>query len=138
GLSLNPILNSFQRTVNQYKIDLQLVESFFKSMEMDLEKKQYDADSYREYIYGSAEVVGLMCLYVFCDGRKSAYESLKYSARMLGSAFQKVNFLRDVQSDFNGLSRVYFPDCDFTNFSFADKCRIEKDIQHDFEQAYQG
>lgn len=138
GISLNPILNSFQRTVNRYGIDLQLVEAFFKSMEMDLDKKQYDEQGYQQYIYGSAEVVGLMCLYVFCDGNKSAYEKLKYPARMLGAAFQKVNFLRDIQADFNGLSRVYFPDCDFKNFSLSDKSRIEKDIEHDFKEAYQG
>ena len=109
GISLNPILNSFQRTVNEYNIDLNLIEAFFKSMEMDLDKKQYDATAYRDYIYGSAEVVGLMCLYVFCEGKKSLYESLEFAARMLGSAFQKVNFLRDIQVDFTGLSRGYFP-----------------------------
>src|SRR5688572_14040172 len=85
GISLNPILNSFQKTVNEYNIDLQLVEAFFKSMEMDLEKKQYDRDGYRDYIYGSAEVVGLMCLYVFCEGKQTLYENLTYAARMLGS-----------------------------------------------------
>jgi 15-cis-phytoene synthase len=138
GMSLNPVLHSFQRTVNQFGIDLQLVEAFFKSMEMDLEKRQYDNDAYKEYIYGSAEVVGLMCLYIFCDGNQQSYEKLRYAARMLGSAFQKVNFLRDIQSDFNGLSRVYFPDCDFNNFSMSDKAKIEKDIQHDFDQAYKG
>jgi phytoene/squalene synthetase len=138
GMSLNPILHSFQRTVNEYKIDLALVESFFKSMEMDLDKKLYDNHSYQQYIYGSAEVVGLMCLYVFCDGNKNEFEKLKYPARMLGAAFQKVNFLRDIQADFNGLSRVYFPDCDFSNFSLSDKEKIQQDIQKDFEEAYEG
>ena len=138
GISLNPILHSFQLTVNKYNVDLLLIEAFFKSMEMDLEKKQYDSQGYNEYIYGSAEVVGLMCLYVFCDGKQELYESLKYAARMLGSAFQKVNFLRDIHADFNGLNRVYFPDCDFSNFSDADKYKIEKDIQRDFTEAYHG
>ena len=138
GISLNPILNSFQKTVNEYNIDLALIEAFFKSMEMDLEKRQYDRDGYRDYIYGSAEVVGLMCLDVFCEGKKPLYENLKYAARMLGSAFQKVNFLRDIQADFTGLSRMYFPDCDFTNFSETDKYKIEQDIENDFRQAYHG
>ena len=138
GISLNPILNSFQRTVNEYHIDLQLIEAFFRSMEMDLDKRHYDVNAYRDYIYGSAEVVGLMCLYVFCEGKKPLYESLTFAARMLGSAFQKVNFLRDIQADFNGLSRIYFPDCDFTNFSQTDKYKIEQDIEKDFREAYHG
>ena len=138
GISLNPILNSFQRTVNEYNIDLQLIEAFFRSMEMDLDKRQYDANAYTDYIYGSAEVVGLMCLYIFCEGKKPLYESLTFAARMLGSAFQKVNFLRDIQADFTGLSRIYFPDCDFTNFSQTDKYKIEQDIEKDFREAYHG
>ena len=138
GVSLNPILNSFQRTVNEYNIDPQLIEAFFRSMEMDLDKRQYDVNAYRDYIYGSAEVVGLMCLYIFCEGKKPLYESLTFAARMLGSAFQKVNFLRDIQADFTGLSRIYFPDCDFTNFSQTDKYKIEQDIEKDFSEAYQG
>jgi phytoene/squalene synthetase len=107
-------------------------------MEMDLEKKTYDCDGYKEYIYGSAEVVGLMCLYVFCEGEKGMYVSLERAARSLGAAFQKVNFLRDIKADFNGLSRVYFPGCDFNNFTEQDKRRIEEDIQHDFETAFGG
>jgi phytoene/squalene synthetase len=137
-ISLNPILNSFQRTVNEYNIDLKLVDAFFRSMEMDLEKKQYDCDGYREYIYGSAEVVGLMCLYVFCEGKKDLYNKLEASARSLGAAFQKVNFLRDIKADYNELSRVYFPGCDFNNFTAADKQKIESDIHADFKNAYHG
>jgi 15-cis-phytoene synthase len=137
-LSLNPILNSFQKTVNQFNIDPQLIEAFFKSMEMDLSEKQYDRIGYKEYIYGSAEVVGLMCLYVFCEGNKERYEKLKDPARSLGAAFQKVNFLRDVKADYNGMDRVYFPGCDFNNFTSEDKQKIEQDIQQDFEDAYHG
>jgi 15-cis-phytoene synthase len=137
-LSLNPILNSFQKTVNQFNIDHQLIEAFFKSMEMDLEKKQYDCHGYKEYIYGSAEVVGLMCLYVFCEGNKMQYEKLRDAARSLGAAFQKVNFLRDVKADYDGMDRVYFPGCDFNNFTSEEKRKIETDIQHDFEAAYKG
>jgi phytoene/squalene synthetase len=138
GISLNPILNSFQRTVNGFNIDLKLVDAFFRSMEMDLEKKCYDCEGYREYIYGSAEVVGLMCLYVFCEGKKELYDKLEAPARSLGAAFQKVNFLRDIKSDYNGLSRIYFPGCDFNNFSAEDKLKIEEDIHADFRNAYHG
>ncbi len=137
-LSLNPILHSFQKTVNQFNIEPHLIEAFFKSMEMDLSEKKYDPFGYKEYIYGSAEVVGLMCLYVFCEGNKERYEKLKSPARSLGSAFQKVNFLRDVKADYNGMDRVYFPGCDFANFTNDDKRKIEEDIQVDFEAAYQG
>lgn len=138
GISLNPILNSFQRTVNEYNIDHKLIEAFFRSMEMDLSRISYDEDGYREYIYGSAEVVGLMCLYVFCDGKKELYDRLEAPARSLGAAFQKVNFLRDIKADFNGLSRIYFPGCDFNNFTKESKHRIEADIQKDFRDAYEG
>ncbi len=138
GISLNPILNSFQRTVNEYNIDHKLVDAFFHSMEMDLVKKCYDCQGYKDYVYGSAEVVGLMCLYVFCEGKKNLYEKLENSARSLGAAFQKVNFLRDIKADYLGLSRVYFPGCDFSNFTDADKRRIEEDILQDFHQAYYG
>lgn len=137
-ISLNPILNSFQRTVNEFNIDIKLIDAFFKSMEMDLCKKSYDSDEYKEYIYGSAEVVGLMCLYVFCDGKKVKYDNLEAPARSLGAAFQKVNFLRDIKADFNGLSRIYFPGCDFANFSHAEKKAIEEEIQNDFKEAYEG
>jgi phytoene/squalene synthetase len=138
GISLNPILNSFQLTVNKYQIDPKLIEAFFHSMEMDLRKKSYDCSSYNEYIYGSAEVVGLMCLYVFCDGNKVLYNKLENAARSLGAAFQKVNFLRDIKADYNGLSRVYFPNCDFSNFTDEDKRKIEEDIQCNFKDAYHG
>ncbi len=138
GISLNPILNSFQLTVNHYKIDYELINDFFKSMESDLTQQQYNRQGYEEYIYGSAEVVGLMCLYVFCEGDKTLYEKLKQSAKALGAAFQKVNFLRDINADFTDLSRIYFPDCNFHNFTEKDKLQIEADIENDFENAYNG
>ncbi len=138
GISLNPVLNSFQLTVNEFNIDHHLIDAFFTSMEMDLNKKAYDSKTYKEYIYGSAEVVGLMCLYVFCGGKKEQYLQLEHSARSLGAAFQKVNFLRDIKADFSGLARVYFPGCDFNNFTEQEKNRIEEDIHHDFSQAYEG
>src|SRR5687767_4197989 len=138
GLSLNPILNSFQRTVNAYDIDMELIDAFFRSMKMDIEKRQYTREEYNEYIYGSAETVGLMCLTVFCEGRKDIFDELKIAARSLGAAFQKVNFLRDIRSDHNGLARVYFPGCDFNNFSEQDKRVIEEDIYSDFNKAYEG
>jgi 15-cis-phytoene synthase len=138
GISLNPILNSFQLTVNQFGIDHKLIDAFFHSMEMDLNKTNYDEKGYKEYIYGSAEVVGLMCLYVFCEGSKEQYQKLENAARSLGAAFQKVNFLRDIKADYNGLARIYFPGCDFNNFTSCDKEQIEKDIENDFKQAYEG
>ncbi len=137
-ISLNPILHSFQLTVNQYNIDLKLIDAFLYSMELDLEKRQYDRVGYEEYIYGSAEVVGLMCLSVFCEGNKAEYEKLRPAAKSLGAAFQKVNFLRDLKADFEGLDRVYFPGCDFSNFTAKDKLMIEADIQKDFDDAYAG
>jgi len=139
GISLNPVLNSFQHAVNQYNIDKRLIESFFQSMEMDLQKKVYDSSIDLDvYIYGSAEVVGLMCLYVFCDGKKETFEELQPSARALGAAFQKVNFLRDLKADYEGLNRAYFPDFDFDNFNQAAKTKIEDDIENDFKNAYAG
>jgi 15-cis-phytoene synthase len=138
GISLNPILHSFQLTVNRYNIDLHLIEAFFKSMRLDLHKQQYDQAGYEEYIYGSAEVVGLMCLYIFCDGDSKQYKELKPYARSLGAAFQKVNFLRDLKADYMGLNRVYFPECDFRNFTTTNKKQIESDIQADFDNAYTG
>jgi phytoene/squalene synthetase len=137
-ISLNPILNSFQITVNEYQIDHHLIEAFLYSMELDLEKREYDKVGYEEYIYGSAEVVGLMCLHVFCAGKKDEYDSLKPYARSLGAAFQKVNFLRDLRADFEGLDRIYFPGCNFNNFSEKDKLEIERDIQKDFDHAFEG
>src|SRR5574343_185260 len=138
GISLNPILHSFQLTVNKYNISLDLVEAFFRSMEMDLKRQDYDEQRYNEYIYGSAEVVGLMCLFVFCEGDRQQYEQLKPHARSLGAAFQKVNFLRDVKADFNSLNRTYFPNVDFGNFTESCKARIEEDIAADFQHAYEG
>ncbi len=137
-ISLNPILHSFQITVNYFKIDLQFVDAFFTSMELDLSNHKYDAGGYEEYIYGSAEVVGLMCLYVFCEGNAAQYEQLKPYAGSLGAAFQKVNFLRDIKNDFEGLNRMYFPGCDFRNFTEPQKRAIEEDIQKDFDHAYKG
>jgi phytoene/squalene synthetase len=137
-ISLNPVLNSFQQTVNEYQIDHELIHSFFRSMESDLTQNQYDRQGYEEYIYGSAEVVGLMCLYVFCGGNKDLYQKLKQPAQALGAAFQKVNFLRDIKSDFTDLSRLYFPGCDFHNFTERDKLQIEKDIEADFRSALHG
>ena len=138
GISLNPILHSFQLTVNKYNIDPVLIEAFFKSMEMDLDRKSYNEGGYAEYIYGSAEVVGLMCLFVFLDGNKAEYERLKPYAQALGAAFQKVNFLRDVKADYALLDRTYFPGVDFANFTDTQKAEIEADIQKDFEMAYKG
>lgn len=138
GISMNPILNSFQKIVKEYNIDLKLVDAFLHSMEMDLAKQYYNQNEYEEYIYGSAEVVGLMCLYVFCNGNKELYEKLKSPARSLGAAFQKVNFLRDVKADYNGLARVYFPGVDFKNFTERQKQEIEEDIQNDFQHALAG
>lgn len=138
GISLNPILHSFQLVVNQYKIDYPLIEAFLHSMEMDLYIQDYDADGYSEYIYGSAEVVGLMCLRVFCEGDGVMYDRLKESARKLGSAFQKVNFLRDLKSDFQDRGRTYFPGVDFNDFSHDAKDLIESDIQQDFDEALIG
>ena len=138
GISLNPILNSFQLTVNRYKIDQELIKAFFRSMEMDLHYGNYDDKTYAEYIYGSAEVVGLMCLYVFCEGNKKQYDLLEPAARSLGAAFQKVNFLRDINADFNILSRTYFPGVDFNNFTPEMKEKIETDIALDFDKAYKG
>jgi 15-cis-phytoene synthase len=138
GLSLNPILHSFQITINQYKIPLHLIESFFNSMEMDLDKTSYCSQGYKEYIYGSAEVVGLMCLCVFCEGNMTQYEKLKPGAQSLGAAFQKVNFLRDLKADYQQLGRTYFPGVDFVNFSQHNKKQVEEDIAADFADAYEA
>ena len=137
-LSLNPILHSFQSTVHSFEIDHKLINAFFNSMEMDLHRQQYDERGYAEYIYGSAEVVGLMCLYVFCEGDRVMYERLKPYAQSLGAAFQKVNFLRDVKADYEVLNRVYFPGVDFGNFTPRMKKEVEEDIAKDFQHAYRG
>lgn len=138
GISLNPILNSFQDVVNQYNIDHDLINAFLASMEMDLYKNKYEDSMYKEYIYGSAEVVGLMCLYVFCKGNQNHYNELAPFAKSLGSAFQKVNFLRDMKSDYHELGRVYFPGIDYKNFDNDQKIQIENDIKSDFDHAYIG
>ncbi|MFN0274124.1 MAG: phytoene/squalene synthase family protein [Chitinophagales bacterium] len=137
-ISLNPVLHAFQLTVSNYNIDHALIKSFLDSMAMDLYYAKYKQENYEEYIYGSAEVVGLMCLKVFCDGDEKKYDSLKNAARYLGAAFQKVNFLRDLQSDYKERGRVYFPNIDFENFCQAEKENIEKEIDHDFKEAYSG
>ena len=137
-ISLNPILNSFQETVNAYNIDLSLINNFLNSMEMDLSEKIYNEENYNNYIYGSAEVVGLMCLKVFVNGNETLYNNLIPSARSLGSAFQKVNFLRDANIDYSSLGRTYFPDVQMNNFSQDDKLKIEKNIEIDFENALVG
>ena len=138
GISLNPVLHSFQLIVNKYKIDHELIEAFLHSMEMDLYYADYNQEGYEAYIYGSAEVVGLMCLRVFCEGNLAEYDRLKDDAKRLGSAFQKVNFLRDIKSDFQERGRTYFPDVDFANFTLEDKKAIENDIQADFDAALRG
>ena len=137
-ISLNPILNSFQEVVNRYNIDLELVETFLNSMEMDLKPELYDKDKYDLYILGSAQVVGLMCLKVFVSGNSALYNELKPYAMSLGSAFQKINFLRDIKADYMSLGRTYFPDVDMNNFNAEDKAIIELDIQKDFEHALLG
>jgi phytoene/squalene synthetase len=137
-ISLNPILNSFQETVNAYSIDLSLINNFLDSMEMDLTKKSYNKENYNNYIHGSAEVVGLMCLKVFVNGNKHLYNKLKPSAMSLGSAFQKINFLRDANLDYSLLGRSYFPDVQMNSFSQEDKITIEEDIEKDFKDALVG
>ncbi len=138
GISLNPVLHSFQKVVKEYNIENELIAAFLGSMEMDLNNSVYDRKGYDQYIYGSAEVVGLMCLRVFCEGDKKLFDKLKIYAQSLGAAFQKVNFLRDIQSDFSERGRMYFPDVDFNNFCLASKTQIEEDIQKDFDNAYTG
>lgn len=138
GISLNPILNSFQWVVNKYEIPLDLIETFLNSMEMDLDKKQYDVSKYEQYILGSAEVVGLMCLKVFVHGDETEYERLKPYAMKLGSAFQKINFLRDLKADYQQLGRTYFPGIDLNEFNSTVKKQIEADIEIDFRMGYEG
>lgn len=138
GISLNPILNSFQWAVNKYKVPLDLIETFMISMEMDLDKKVYDKESYEKYILGSAEVVGLMCLKIFVSGDEGEYQRLKMNAMKLGSAFQKINFLRDLNDDFNELGRTYFPGINMNDFNNIVKKEIEADIEKDFRLGYEG
>jgi len=138
-ISLNPILNSFQETVHKFNIEPELYEAFMKSMRLDLYKKNYLTDAeYKEYIYGSADVVGLMCLRVFTKGDRKLYDDLKDSAMRLGSAFQKVNFLRDLKADFEGLDRTYFPNADLKNLDENSKQAIINEIEEDFREAKKG
>ena len=137
-ISLNPILHNFQATVNRYKIEKNLIESFLKSMENDLHKTNYSETEINDYIFGSAEVVGLMCLRVFSESNNSIFEKLSPHAMRLGSAFQKVNFLRDIHADYNGLGRIYFPDIDMTEWNTNRKKEIEKSIEADFLEALKG
>lgn len=138
-ISLNPILNAFQETVHQYNIDRELIDTFLHSMAMDLNPiKDLSTAEYEEYILGSAEVVGLMCLKVFCNGDEELYNKLKYNARKLGSAFQKINFLRDLQADYHELGRIYFPGINMAHFNDEVKKEIEADIEKDFHTGYEG
>ena len=138
GISLNPVLHSFQKVVNDYDIDHELITLFLKSMEMDLEPGIYSSERYEQYILGSAEVVGLMCLSVFTNGDKEFYERLKPFAMKLGSTFQKVNFLRDVKADYQQLNRNYFPNVNLADFSEAQKMAIQQEIADEFELAFIG
>lgn len=137
-ISLNPILNSFQHTVNRYNIERELIDQFLYSMEMDLSEKDYDTTNFEKYILGSAEVVGLMCLRVFCDGEEQRYQQLKPAAMKLGSAFQKINFLRDLKADYEGMGRTYFPELNMAKFDDETKAKIELSIAEDFKAGYQG
>ncbi len=138
GISLNPVLEAFQNVVNEYNIPIDIIDAFLDSMEMDLHDLDYDEILLKKYIYGSAEVVGLMCLKVFCEGDSKEYDRLTKSACALGSAFQKVNFLRDMKSDYDFRGRTYFPDIDFLTFNASEKSAIEQDIQSEFNIAYIG
>jgi phytoene synthase len=139
GISTNPVINAFQGTVSKYNIDHALVDSFLKSMRTDLEKQNYDnQEEIDNYIYGSADVVGLMCLKVFVQGDDEKYNNLKEPAMKLGSAFQKVNFLRDLNEDFENLNRSYFPNINPNNFTEEDKSKVLLEINNDFEEAYKG
>jgi len=137
-ISLNPILNSFQFVVNDFGIERELIDKFLSSMEMDLRKAEYTQEKYEEYILGSAEVVGLMCLKVFTEGNSEMYENLKAPAMKLGSAFQKINFLRDLKDDYSELGRSYFPGIDVSKLDDKTKKAIEADIQADFDAGYEG
>lgn len=138
GFSINPILDSFQQAVRHYQIERELIDAFLQSMEMDLHKKTYDPELLRTYIYGSAEVVGLMCLRVFYYDEPKKYDQLKGYACKLGAAFQKVNFLRDAHDDFENKGRIYFQDIDFNHFDTVSKQKIENEIEQDFADAFLG
>jgi phytoene synthase len=138
GFSLNPVLHAFQWVVNEYQIDHEFIDAFLRSMEMDLEDHNYRQELYDKYIYGSAEVVGLMCLRVFCHQQPALFDRLQEPARRLGAAFQKVNFLRDIRSDYEDRGRVYFPGLRYEHFDNDHKREIEADIRADFKAAYVG
>lgn len=138
NLSLNPVLDAYQHTVNKYNIDHDQIIAFFDSMRMDLDTKKFNPINYNKYIYGSAEVIGLMCLKVFCNGDSNQYSHLEFYARALGAAFQKINFLRDIKADFEERGREYFPTLDFDNFDDQQKKKIEEDIQKDFDYGLIG
>lgn len=137
-ISLNPVLHAYQLVVNKYHFEKELTAAFLYSMELDLNKSTYDESGYKQYIYGSAEVVGLMCLRIFTEGNEAEYQRLKPFAQKLGAAFQKVNFLRDLKSDFFDRGRIYFPGVDFNHFTESSKKKIEQDIQNDFDVALAG
>lgn len=137
-ISLNPVLNSFQNAVHTYGIDNELIDTFLASMEMDLDDVVYDRKTFNTYVLGSAEVVGLMCLWIFCDGNRQLYHKLRPYAMKLGAAYQKINFLRDLRADFNDLGRAYFPCIDITQFSEQDKKSIESEIEKDFRAGLKG
>jgi len=139
GISTNPVINSFQLVVNKYKIDLKYIADFLNSMEMDISNYYYEPESYNKYVYGSAEVVGLMCLKVFCNNHSELFEELLSPARSLGSAFQKVNFLRDIKSDFGDRGRIYLPGVDEKiKITEENKKALEKEIQMEFNEALSG
>lgn len=138
GISLNPVLNNFQKVINDYKVDVKLIETFLRSMEMDLENKSYDEEGYKDYILGSAEVVGLMCLKVFVKGDQKMYDELTPYAMSLGSAFQKINFLRDLHADYLGMGRVYFPNVELKELNPTTKAALEDDIELDFNKGLEG
>jgi phytoene/squalene synthetase len=139
GISTNPVLHAFQKVVNEYNIDRKLISAFLESMEMDLTRSSYNRENYDKYIYGSAETVGLMCLKVFVDGNEKKYNELKYPARMLGAAFQKVNFLRDLQSDINDRGRIYLPGVHHLDYiDNQNKAMLEKEVEREFKEAFHG
>ena len=137
-ISLNPVLNSFQEVVHAYTIENELIDAFLRSMAMDLEKKNYEAEEYKQYILGSAEVVGLMCLRVFTENDRVLYDKLKPYAMSLGSAFQKINFLRDLNADYVGMGRIYFPNVNMSELNENIKAEIEQDIEKDFDHGLVG
>ena len=137
-ISVNPLLNSFQEVVHSYNIERELIDAFLHSMEMDLGKKDYTREDFDTYVLGSAEVVGLMCLHVFVDGDEKVYQELKPMGMKLGAAYQKINFLRDLAADFEGMGRAYFPGIDLKNFSEEDKAVIEEEIDEDFMEGLKG